>query len=72
MNYSAERLLEMDYSTLQKYASDSVLIRPSLIAQMKAISLKRFIDNKTEIVAPSYIATVRCLCAFIGISDPCR
>ena len=68
--FDTETLLNMEYSTLQKYMDAMVITRPEIVLEMRKRSIMDMIRKMNTVHALSYLVTVRCICAFIGIADP--
>lgn len=68
--FNTETLLTMDYTTLQRYMDAMVIKRPKIVLEMRKQSIPDMIKKMNTVHALSYLVTVRCICAFIGIADP--
>lgn len=69
MNFDTETILTMDYRALRRYVEEAILLKPSLSAKLLAVNVREAIDKKAS---PDKMARLRCVSAYMGISDPLR
>lgn len=69
MNFDAEKILNMDYRALRRYMEEAVIMTPSLSKKMHAVDIN---EGLREDSTPSKMAMLRCVSAYMGVSDPLR
>lgn len=67
-DFSAEDILGMDYRELGKFTERAVIAKPTLSEMMKSSQIKEFL--KMGHINPVRKAKIRCISAYLGITDP--
>lgn len=68
IEFSADDILRMDYRELGRFTERAVIAKPTLSEMMKSSHIKELL--KMGHINPVRKAKIRCISAYLGITDP--